>query len=770
MPEATQSTRPTGASIALAASAAVGVLLLLLAPIYALSTPVIADNPLAEPQQQSAESALFFIGFALLVPLAAIFVPRFVDRVGLSRDPAELTALAALTVLGQAATVLLLRLSGGFERGGGLWVLFGLTLVWFIVFVPAWLRLARPDARVPDLLTRNAGNLVGAAWVSLALALLCANDVAHIDIPWLLAGLVLTGVVVWVWASGRTWRPSLRFGRALDVIVLILILLAVPDLVIMRGPLETGLAGDDFSTFVMQAHEALFLGALTQVHQGSVLLVDTVSQYGIGSIYLLAAWFELVPMNNGTLALFDAGLSALMFAGGYAILRLVGVGRLLASSALAVAIVTLVYGLQYPIGGLLQHGGLRFGLPVPLILFWVAAIRFERGRTAWRLAGWAVIGLSSIWALEAFMYVTGAAVSMIALRAFFAGRGEWVSVLLRDVGAMVLAWVVVQVAFALATLAAAGQLPDWGLYLTYLRDFLTGDVGDITYDIPSWSPGIAIGIAWGVAAIALITTVIRNPVWARERAAVALALAGLTGFGICLYSYFDNRSLAHVLAYLCLPLLLVGAIWLNEILRSDRLARLPKGAALASALVVSALAVSIVMPSAYDRAKSSALAHLVPGGASTSDALRRLWNMPELVEGATAGAVLVEEYMPGEDRTAIVTRPDLDVAILLRTERANALGITDAKEASWVPGPHIPVVDQAVEDLEPGDRLLLDDGAYGALQALRRDPEADRDELFSLTALEPIQLRALAGIAEEFRPVIVARRDGFVVVELEPAG
>lgn len=756
------------ATIALSASAAIGAFLLLLAPVFSLTSPVTADLALAEPQKQSAESALFLVGFLVIVPLVVFLVPKLVARVDATPNRDARDGLVGLTAIGLAGIVAVTRTSALVDSGGGLWVLFALTLLWLVFFGLAWFRAAKGDLPGRAWLDDHSTRLGWIAWAGTIVAVFCIGYPSHIDPAWLFAGLLAGAVVLRVWYAGHDFSVGRRSGRILDLLILMLVLLAVPDLVIMRSPLETGLPGGGFSTFVMQGHEALFLGVLSQVHQGSVLLVDTVSQYGIGSIYLLAAWFELVPMNNGTLALFDAGLSALMFAGGYAILRISGVGRLLAASALAVAVVTLVYGLLYPVGGLLQHGGLRFGLPVPLILFWVAATRFERGRTAWNLAGWAVIGLSSIWALEAFMYVTGAAVSMIALRAAVAEPEERISTLVKGAVAMVLAWTIVQVAFALATLAASGELPDWGLYMTYLRDFLTGDVGDITYDIPAWSPGIAVGVAWGVAAIALITVVISNSDWLRDRRATLVALAGLTGFGICLFSYFVNRSLDHVLPYLCLPLVLVVAIWLNEILRTDRLGVLPRGAALASALAVSALAVSIVMPAASDRARSSALAHFVPGGSSPGEALRRLWNMPELVEGATSGAVLLEEYMPGETRSAVITRPDLDVAILVRADRANRFGITDAKEASWVPGPHLAVIDDAVDGFERGDRMLLDEGAYEALLELRRDPGANLDALHERTSLEPIQFRALAGIAERFREVIVARRSGFVVVELEP--
>ena len=61
-------------------------------------------------------------------------------------------------------------------------------------------------------------------------------------------------------------------------------------------------------------------------------------------------------------------------------------------------------------------------------------------------------------------------------------------------GAQLLAAVVVaHLVLAGGTLAATGELPDWGWYLNTLREFLVGPIGDLTYDFTSFSPGLAVG-------------------------------------------------------------------------------------------------------------------------------------------------------------------------------------------------------------------------------------------------------------------------------------
>ena len=54
------------------------------------------------------------------------------------------------------------------------------------------------------------------------------------------------------------------------------------------------------------------------------MLAPTASQYGVTSIYLLAAWFQLAPIGYGTLGLLTGALTALWFGAGYGILRLAG--------------------------------------------------------------------------------------------------------------------------------------------------------------------------------------------------------------------------------------------------------------------------------------------------------------------------------------------------------------------------------------------------------------------------------------------------------------
>ena len=121
--------------------------------------------------------------------------------------------------------------------------------------------------------------------------------------------------------------------------------------------------------------------------------------------------------------------------------------------------------------------------------------------------------------------------------------------------------------FAAATLAATGRLPDWGEYLAYLRAFLFGGLGDLTYDVPRWTPGLAVGAAYLASAAALVELARRRgPLVERERPAL-IAITGVTAYGSALMSYYVDRCLDHILIYIALPVLLAGALWLGLLLR-----------------------------------------------------------------------------------------------------------------------------------------------------------------------------------------------------------
>lgn len=741
--------------------------LILLGPIHAVVPPVDLPAPLL-PHHQTAETLLYGLAFGLVLPLTVWLAPRQVDRVATGSNPGVVGPLAALTVTLAAAVLIVVRLT--VPDGDRLWAGSALALAAFAALAWLWWRAGGREWAVAGALHGKGFALGVLAGVSCLGAVAGFGYPSHIDPLWFLGGLAIAALGTLAYLRVKLPGLARRWGIAADLGIFVLIVLAIPDMVVFQGVGETDVPGNPFLTYVIHFHQALFLGAAGQILNGSVLLVDTVSQYGVASIYLLTAFFEFAPPGNGTLAFFDASLTALTFGAGYAILRLAGVARTFATVSMLLGVVVLVWALEYPIGGLLQHGGLRFGLPMALILFWVAGARYPRAGRWLRGAGWVVVGLSPLWALEAFMYVSGALIGMLLIEAALrqGGRRQW---LLRQALYAVGAWVVAFVLFGIATLIASGQLPDWGLYLTYLRDFLSGDVGDLTYDVPAWSPGLSVGFAYFLSALALAIIAFGKPDWFRARPIAAIALAGLTGYGILLFSYFDNRSLAHVIPYISLPLLLSLSLWLWLVIKDPAISRRSAAATLGAGLALGALTVATAMPHASDRASTSLLAYALPGGKSVRAGFDRLWNPPEVKAGAARGAALLDEHLPGQSASPVLTEPDLDNNILNLAGRANSLAITDAKEQSWVEGPHREPVADSVAELEAGDLMLVDRAALRAWAAIEADPSAGpeaRGSITERTGIADIQLLALRDLSRNFRPVPVDRDGNLMIIRLAP--
>jgi hypothetical protein len=761
---------PFAPTLALTVALALACFAALMAVVMAAVQPE-EIRGLGTSQKQDAETALYVIGFAVILPLALIAVPRLADAVAGGPNAAALSPVAALLASGLAAAALLVRLSGVIQGGGGkaallaavlLWSLAAAALLWRCASARPW-RLAAPLAGAAPLLWAAAGALAFGA-------LLTVTDLDSVSPLALALGAVAVPAAVLVGERLGRFRLRGRLGAVADVAIVLLLALAVPDLVIItpEDPASTPL--DRFEHGVIQFHHDFLLGPANQVLGGQAMLVDTASQYGVGSIYLLAGWFNVVPIGYGTSGLLDGVLTALYFAAGYCVLRLAGASRLLAAAALVVGLIALVLNRHYPVGALPQEGPLRFGLPLALILATVAAERLPRRSALLHACGLGVLAIASIWALEAFALTAATFVALACFRAWLLPPGVRSRWLVRQAALAVAACLGAHLLFTAATLLGSGELPDWGQYLAFLDAFLLGELGNLTYDFARWSPALAVGAGYLASAAALVLLARRRPDVAGGERVALMAIAGTTAYGISLFNYFVDRSAAHVLPYVCLPLLLSAALWLALLVRlRPSVPRAAVRGALALSLGVAVLLTSVAWNSIEPRFENSALAHLAPGGGSPGDALDRLVDFPALNPNAVAGERLLERYLPGERRSVVLAQPNVATETLIRSERANRLPLADPWEDSFVADERTAALRDAVAQLQPGDRALLDLGMLAELEALRE--RAGGDPLRPSapgSPSAPVQRFALNEMDKRFTLRTVHRSgEGFVVVELE---
>ena len=382
--------------------------MLVVIPALRLALPTTALPPAVPAQHQDAETLAFVLAFVVVLPLAGFAGHRLAARLFSAVGERALLSVAACLLAGLAVVVLATR---GAEAAG-----LGDSFAWLLALAVAWWLAAAGLLRW--LLTRSAPpRLLPTPRTAWALAGLIGAGaaLACVELGSLPIGVLAVGAVVAVAAFAAANRaglprPSGAWGPATDIAVIGLVVLGVTGVQVI-SPEDPALALD---TDIIQFHQNFFLGPANQVVHGDAMLVDTFSQYGVGAIYAIAGWFELVPIGNGTLGLLDGLLSALVFASAYAVLRLAGPSRWLATAALAVAVSALVYGLLYPVGGLLQHGAIRFGAPIVVLVG--ATLEARRPGTGPRLLQLAALGISSIWALEAFAYTLLTLAAVVAAR------------------------------------------------------------------------------------------------------------------------------------------------------------------------------------------------------------------------------------------------------------------------------------------------------------------------------------------------------------------
>lgn len=753
---------PFGPALALTLAIAITAMGLVLAVMVLAVAPKPIPG-LAASQRQDAESSVFMVCLLFVVPIAVIVGPRVAAAIARGPNSSALSALAAVGLGGLAATAIGVRVLDA-SVGSGEPFLLAALVVWTAAGAIALRRASRP-APWPGLIAsaRHAGVLW---YASAALGALVPLVVTHprsvSALPLLLAAIAAPVTVL----AAR--RPRRRLGAraelALELLALALVLLTIPDLVVVR-PEDPNLPElDRYLSTIMQFHHDFLIGPANQMLAGDMMLRDTASQYGVGSLYFLAGWLKVLTVSYGSFALLDGVLTAIWFAAAYGVLRAARCRPAVAGAALAVSVVALVFNRVYAVGMLPQEGPFRFGLPMGVLLGAVVAIRLPRWAGAGRTLSLATLAVSAVWSFEAFAgaaFVFLAASLTEAVIAPAGGRRRLFARRLVAGGAAVLA---AHVLFAAATLVLTGHLPDWGQYIAFLREFLLGDLGDLTYDFSRWSPGIALGVVYLGSVIALLVVLRLRPAQAALHRGTIVAVGGTSAYGLVQFWYLVDRSADHVVVYVALPALMLAALWLSLVLSCA-----PAGGrriAVALAATTGTLLVSVGWSSIQRPLDRSALVHLVPGGQNTRAALARLRAFPAIDPRAPEGERLLDEHMPGERRSLVITEPNLSVEILIRRQRANVLPISNPREDDFTPNERLPGVLDAVRRLKPGRRILLDTGALATLQAIRRDPRAvvlrQGDGRVAL-----VQARALQAINRRFRLRLVRRGGaGLAVFEL----
>jgi hypothetical protein len=676
-------------------------------------------------QSQTAKTDLYLVTFVVILPLSLILGSRIADAVSAGPNAGALPAFVAALVGTLAATVIIVRLSGGLPWGDGVkGVLVGIAAWDLLAGAALWRVLRGGRWRLLERLQKWWPAPAAAAALLVFGGLLCVTSSRSLGLVPLLGGAAVAALVLGAYRRVRLPGPR-RFGWVLDAAVAAVLLLAIPDVVVFHNP--TGLPNIYFDPGIIQVQQDYILGPVNQLLGGGALLVNQpISQYGVGLTYFVAGWSHIAPIGYGTFGFLDGLLTALFYVAGYAVLRLAGVRRLLASAAIALGVLAFVYDFYYFVGQLPEEGPLRFGLPMVVLLGSVAAVRSPRLATLARIVVLCGLAVAAVWAVEGFAYTVLTYVGVIAAAAWLRAPGDRRRWLIRQAALGLAAILAGHLVLAGATLAGSGHLPDWGEYLAYVRGFLLGgQAGQITFGFARWSPGLAVYGGALVSAAALVLLCRQRPDLARASPVRTVALAGSTVYSIAVLAYTDNRSSTYLFLYVALPLLIAATLWLALILApGSSLSGAVRLSSLAAALAIAVLLLAGAWPAIGTHFNRSALAHFYPGGGLRS-AINRLWHPPAIDPRAPVGVRLLDRYVRGRKVMVLVPAwPDLGVEIEMRSHRTNLLPIGDPTEDGLIPSVWLPRIRSAVTRIGPGQRILIDRQTIKTIRDLR-NPSVD---------------------------------------------
>jgi hypothetical protein len=395
----------------------------------------------------------------------------------------------------------------------------------------------------------------------------------------------------------------------------------------------------------------------------------------------LAAFFSVAPIGYGTFTLLLSALTALLFAAVYAVLRLSTNSQVVAIAGLLVVVALNVFGQLFYYTYYPSTGVLRFGLAWLVILLSVGAARSARRERLLDFLVLVVVGAAAAWGGETGVYCLGTACAIACINAatLESAPRERFGAAIRGVGGLVGASVCGVLLFTGLTRAAAGVWPDWGSYLGFIRLYTAGGFGALP--IAAWSPGIALGALYVASAITLVGLIVLRPALVRERHGPFRAIAGLTAMGSLVFTYFLDRAAPDNLFVVSPPAVVLLFVWVG-IAKATLTNRRAAAMAIAAALFTGALVVAGERDNVARKYPHTALAALLGRSAGVTTQLRSMWRNPVVDPEAAHVVRFVSSLGLGHAPLIVLLLPSVETEVLLRLDRANAVGSSNPCQES----------------------------------------------------------------------------------------
>ena len=413
-------------------------------------------------------------------------------------------------------------------------------------------------------------------------------------------------------------------------------------------------------------HQYSFLVPIHAIQLGRTPLVDLSSGNGILVVFLYSWVFQLfaVPSTAQGLTLVNTFFIIGGFVALYYLLRLVTHSMI--AAALGTAAIVWIHYLSAPlqVNWYIQHGPSRFGLPYVYLLMRALRGAYPRYGRLWLVAEHAVIGIASIWMLEAFLYVAVAYATAVAYEAY-ARAGTWRGIatfLARRAALSVTAIVIAHAMFMALVYARSGQLPEWSQYFIVFGTIVPGqDSLWFGRQIPLWTPWALFMTTYGVSALIIASRALsgRRSLMPVEEEIVL----GMTMTGVLQFYFHILNTFPYSLHPVTIPAVFVATYWVHRLWRTRD--RLPWALWLTS-LFCSSWGVAIVGLStapqatvALERARPAEVTKVVVSALTgleswTADRFaERLHAQPSTSDAADALALIEKYRRPGDTRLGV---------------------------------------------------------------------------------------------------------------------
>jgi hypothetical protein len=465
-------------------------------------------------------------------------------------------------------------------------------------------------------------------------------------------------------------------------------------------------------------HYNFFLAPVNDILHGSILFVNSTSQYGIGVVYFLATIFRLfhLPVDYYEFSLIIDVLFILEYATVFLILHkgtkslllsLAGIGAILYFNFLSVFWPSM---LRIP-----AQTPLRYGLTYVLIL--VALFGASRSKGIWLGIEYLLIGVCAVWSLETFIY------SILSLDAFHfvvdilyadqprGGIKLFAKRLAYQSGVVLLSWGVL---ICLSRLLS-NHFPNPSYYLQFFTSYTEGDFYSHPINFRSFWTGVAVGVYLVSIFLVLFSRLKGKNYLSREMASLMTAMSVA---GLLQYSYYFVYDIDYHLALLCVPLIFVLILWAAIVLHDSPWKKVPLYLkfSLSAALVIS---VWFCMQSTNMRFHSIIKNSFFYGILSEVKNGNRI-DFPNLAsshpsdKAVSALVALIQKYTPDETRIAIFAQAEDQTEALLITGKTDLAGMSDPEMSTISPAYRAHVLDQT-KTLAGDPRYIFYDATSGAL-------------------------------------------------------